>query len=162
MRYASAIIRAMNKKQFVEQIASLAGYPEQCILWPWDADKNGYGRHEGRNAHRSVMLKIHGPKPDNMVVRHVCKNKTCVNPSHLQFGSVQDNMNDRIRDGTLHRGEKASCVKLSEVQVFEIWNKYRSGAGTLTELGREYGVHRTTIKNIITRKNWRHLDLPTI
>ena len=31
----------------------------------------------------------------HLKIRHICNNKLCVNPEHLEIGSQQDNMRDR-------------------------------------------------------------------
>ena len=63
-------------------------------------------------AHR-VAVKLDGRKlPDDMCVRHLCKLKTCVNPAHLQIGTLKENQADRHIDGTASR--KRLWVKPSE------------------------------------------------
>lgn len=62
--------------------------------WPWIGHRQGkgYGQMEFKGptkthtltAHRlSYMLNV-GSIPEGMVIDHVCQNKSCVNPSHLE------------------------------------------------------------------------------
>ena len=54
-------------------------------------------------AHR-IAMEIYGDgTPDDMCVRHKCKQKRCVNVDHLQVGTLAQNQADRIRDGTASR-----------------------------------------------------------
>mgnify|MGYP003852931727 CR=1 FL=1 len=72
--------------------------------WEWKGAINylrgGYGiichNKKTLKAHR-VSYELHrGVIPDGQVVRHMCDNKLCVNPEHLQIGSVSDNNRDKI------------------------------------------------------------------
>lgn len=76
--------------------------PDGC--WVWEKpNANGYGkvRHEGkvRQAHR-VSFEIHrGPVPSGLTLDHLCRNRACVNPWHLEPVTHQEN----CRRGALAR-----------------------------------------------------------
>ncbi|MBK0296109.1 HNH endonuclease [Bacillus sp. S34] len=59
-----------------------------CLIWTSSIDSEGYGRFfldgKKRRAHR-VSYQMHkGPIPDDKVIDHICRNKRCVEPSHLR------------------------------------------------------------------------------
>jgi hypothetical protein len=61
-----------------------------CWVWHGKKQNNGiYGSvrtHPGEmQAHRWVWLMFNGDIPDDHVVHHVCENKLCVNPAHLEL-----------------------------------------------------------------------------
>lgn len=68
--------------------------------WEWTAakDRHGYGvigrgtREEGvARAHRvSYELNV-GPIPEGLVIDHLCRNRGCVNPAHLEVVSLGEN-----------------------------------------------------------------------
>ncbi len=70
-----------------------------CWEWHGRMDRHGYGQvHiEGRNqfAHRLVYTWRVGPIPDGLALNHLCSNKCCVNPQHLEPVTIAEN---RIRD----------------------------------------------------------------
>lgn len=60
---------------------------EEC--WTWTAAASGgYGRtyKDGRMvlAHRVSYELANGPIPDGLVIDHLCRNRRCVNPAHME------------------------------------------------------------------------------
>lgn len=99
----------------------------------------------------------------NWLACHTCRNKHCVNPAHLYWGTPLNNGQDKIRDGTNGAGINNNKNKLTEAQVLEIREKYSKKKSkydreiTTRKLAIEYGVNSATLYNIISRKLWSHL-----
>ncbi len=70
---------------------------ESNDCWNWDAyvDPDGYGRFvlNGRTfrAHRASYVLFIGPIPDGLEIDHLCRNRGCVNPSHIEAVSRRTN-----------------------------------------------------------------------
>lgn len=63
-----------------------------CWLWYGPLDRKGYGRVYGRNlempAHRAVFELLVHPIETGMTIDHLCQERMCVNPKHLEVVSV--------------------------------------------------------------------------
>lgn len=80
--------------------------PDEC--WPWVAPANkGYGRMrvgDGKvYAHRFAYELLVGPIPEGLQIDHLCRNRACCNPFHLE--AVAPRVNVR-------RGESAGARAL--------------------------------------------------
>jgi len=65
--------------------------------WEWTAFRNpkGYGMFglQGRslNAHRMAYLLTYGQIPAGLVIDHLCRNRGCCNPAHLEAVTAAEN-----------------------------------------------------------------------
>lgn len=144
--------------------------PNDCWLWRGDVNHNGYGRiavgakSEGSVlAHRVAWEIANGPMPKGIwVVMHKCDTPACVNPAHLKLGTQTDNLADmraknrgyRGFDVQPIRGEDHHDCRFTEADVMLI----RAAKGGLKALADRYGVNRTSIIKIRSRKTWKHID----
>lgn len=138
--------------------------------WMWTGAKSGgppeYGyiaikngkRIKATRVHRLMWEIKHQQKiPAGMNILHDCDEPLCVNPDHLTLGTHRDNMHDMIsKNRSRHPCGEANHSVLSEKQVLRMKELNRSGY-PFTLLSQFYAVHPTTVKNICTGKNWKHL-----
>lgn len=78
-----------------ELIAQRVTLNGDCWEWLLRLDRDGYGRavHLKRTwqAHRFAYVSLVGEIPDGLVFDHLCRNRRCVNPDHLE--PVTDRVN---------------------------------------------------------------------
>lgn len=74
-------------------------YPEPntgCFIWIGATYNNGYGfiniNKRSVSAHRLSYFVHKGIIPENFIVDHLCNNKYCINPHHLEAKSQKDNL----------------------------------------------------------------------
>ena len=142
------------------------------------AKNKGYGVYGQRGVgqryvHRMVCEFFHGPPPPGKpCALHSCDNKACYEPSHLRWGSYQDNSDDAVARGrmptgerngsrkhpeTRPRGSRHAFAKLTERQVSYVRQQLATGR-TQQSLATEFGVRQQTISWIKTGKRWTHVQ----
>lgn len=141
------------------------GELNMCWLWAGAKRGSGYGNFRlGRKiseaAHRVSWVIHFGHIPEGLCVLHRCDVRLCVNPAHLFLGTRQDNTNDMHQKGRgycgSHSGVHNGNAKLTEQQVREIREKRASGIETRF-LVAEYGMARTTIQQIVSKRIWKEV-----
>lgn len=79
--------------------------PIGCWLWQGNVH-NGYGRisicKTSYRVHRYAYTALVGPIPEGLVLDHLCRNKACCNPEHLEPVTCVENV---------IRGENANARK---------------------------------------------------
>jgi hypothetical protein len=67
-----------------------------CINWTAYKDKDGYGtfgyKRGSYRAHRWIYAFLNGPIPEGFVTDHLCRNRSCVNPFHLEIVTPRTNL----------------------------------------------------------------------
>jgi hypothetical protein len=69
----------------------------------------GYAYYAGKTipAHRVAYIREHGAIPEGLVIDHLCENKACIEPSHLEAVTVSENT--RRHYANHPKATKTSC-----------------------------------------------------
>jgi hypothetical protein len=125
-------------------------------------DGKGYPKtsKDGRtlSVPRYIWILLNGEIPTGLVVRHKCDNPACINPEHLELGTVADNNRDMIERGRYKgflKGNDNPKAKLTSFVVKRIKTFYKKYSGYA--VAKMFGVDKKTIYNIRNGKTWKHV-----
>jgi hypothetical protein len=142
------------RSRFESHVDRTAG-PDACHPWTAACDRDGYGalkiHRKSYRANRVAFFLAHGVWPD--VARHTCDTPPCCNATHIVDGTTLENQRDRKRNRTDPTGARNPNAVLTEDDVRAIRTSASSGAS----LAGFYGVQRSAISKIRTRRTWRHV-----
>lgn len=134
-----------------------------CWLWNGKLLSTGYGvlRVASKQvfAHRFSFEFYKKAILKGLYICHSCDVPACVNPDHLWLGTHAENMADAARKGRVHPGEQNGMAKLTEDQVREIAELYKTGNYSQKEVGKMFGVTGVVVHVIISGKQWKHLGV---
>ena len=107
-----------NPTPYERVMSRTAPGPDGCIEYQGTRGRFGYGqtrigsRIDGTRrsvkVHRLVWEEHHGPIPEGLVVRHKCDNPPCCNIEHLEIGTQQDNIRDKVERGRSRWSERTA------------------------------------------------------
>lgn len=116
-----------------------------CWIWQLKIGRGGYGRcrREGRDggtqsAHRWYWERLIGPIPAGAFLDHLCRNRACVNPAHLEPVTHVENC---------RRGAKA---KITAAQAEEI----RGSREPNRVLATRHGISTWNVEKIKSGARW--------
>ena len=94
-----------------------------CWEWIGGTVSTGYGRVsvKGKHqlVHRVVWEALVGPIPDGLQIDHLCRNRICCNPDHLE--PVSSLVNSQRGESWAHHYKKTHCVNR---HAFTVENTY--------------------------------------
>jgi len=126
------------------------------VCWEWKGsinkkDGRPYFTVEGRKrpAYNVALEAFIGHAPDSgCVARHRCDNPICCNPTHLDWGSKQDNSDDMVSR------ERHGLPKTVIRAIRTLLKEERSQQ----EIADLYGVSRETVSSIATGRSHSEKD----
>lgn len=108
-----------------------------CWNWTGSLDVLGYGRvwignRKTKKAHRQYYERYVGLIPDGLTIDHLCRNKRCVNPAHLEAVSADENA-------------RRANSKLNHDQRAEVQRLYERDGLSAREISKQFGVTVETV-----------------
>lgn len=135
-----------------------------CLEWQKCRDKKGYGVcrqiFKTVRAHRTIYQLCFGEISDDLVVRHLCNNPSCINPEHLASGTVLDNAQDRIKAGHYSNGADNPASKLTEDKVKQIKFLLKDRTNTKIGISKLFNISPGTVSHIAAGSVWSWVETP--
>jgi hypothetical protein len=150
-------------------------YPEPntgCWVWGGGKQLSGYGVFRLNNttntiAHRAAVLLLKEPLERGKEINHLCNNKWCVNPDHLEQVTHQENIDYRdkcggtlrgeewykVHSNTRPKGEAHASSKLTEEAVKYI----RQSTEKTGVLRKRFNVSGSLIRAVRRGEGWKHI-----
>ena len=125
------------EKRFKEKINITDG----CWIWTAAKFHHGHGaiKVNGKmiKAHRLSWELVNGPIPENLVVRHLCNNSSCVKVDHLALGTQKDNVHDMIKAGRHGHKKATHCKNGHEFNEANTYHVIKKGSRNCRVCDRE-------------------------
>jgi hypothetical protein len=110
-----------------------------CWEWQHALTTAGYGSvRDGQNvvyAHRLYFERHCGAIPDGHELDHLCRNRACVNPTHLEAVTHAENV------------RRGGGTKLTDEQVAEILDRCRRG-DRKKDIAADFGINPSYVSNL--------------
>ena len=136
-----------GRKSPVEYIETDDG----CWEWQRAINSGGYGQkwHGGRvrTAHRLYYEMYVGPIPEGKSLDHLCRNRKCVNPDHLEPVTNAENC---------RRGARATLSRATRDFI-----RNQRGKTTQTKLAAQLGISQTAVSQIQRGARWANEATPS-
>jgi hypothetical protein len=119
------------------------GFTSPCWMWQGViAGGTGYGQvgDGGKTigAHRWYYQHFVGPIADGLVIDHLCRNRACVNPDHLEPVTTAENS---------RRGSRAKLTH-------ELVEYIRASSAPNGQIAQELGIHNSVVSRVRSGEAW--------
>lgn len=109
--------------------------PSVCWEWTGTRSAKGYGVFSGVRAHRAAYELLVGPIPAGLTIDHLCRNRACINPAHLEPVTNRENILRGESPSAIH-ARASHCPKGHQYDGANTWTD-RRGWRTCRECRRD-------------------------
>lgn len=114
-------------QKYKDKIWTKVSKTKGCWEWSGRKTSKGYGRYavypnKAEYAHRLVWVLCGNTIPKGLVLDHICKNRGCVNPNHLDLVTIRQNTLENSDSAPSKNIKKTHCKHGHKLVL-----KYESG-----------------------------------
>ena len=114
----------MPRRTVEERLLHRSERRGECRVWLGYCDEKGYGRilvdRKSRPVHRVAYETWRGPIPEGLVIDHLCRNRSCLEPSHLEPVTNRENILRGKAQAAIN-ARKTHCVNGHELSPENVY-----------------------------------------
>lgn len=127
-----------------KDIDSLYAINATTSCWEWTGNREaGYGRIGNRLAYRVMYERERGAVPHGLELDHLCRNRACVNPDHLE---------PVTRTVNVRRGAKAKLTQADVFRIHQLASEGHTQAAIAAAIG---GISPNLVSKVVAGHIWR-------
>lgn len=107
-----------------------------------------------KSVHSLVCAAFHGPRPSGMTAAHNNGISTDNCPENLRWATMSSNHGDKLKHGTVLRGDRNGSSKLTEDEARTI----KHSTENKHVLAQRFGVSEAAVRLIREGKRWAYLS----
>jgi len=115
-----------------------------------------------KTVHSLVLEAFVGPRPCGLQGAHLNNEKTDNRVSNLKWVTCKENIAHKEIHGTVVRGARHWCAKLTQDKADEIRRLYKRkspGRSNILELSEKFKISKSTIQSVIRGDSWARAAL---
>jgi hypothetical protein len=148
-----------TRKKFREKVRV---QKDGCWVWTGLRHPKGYGQFnaagQSKYAHRYFYEFLNGHVPEGFELHHVCRNKSCVRPDHLECVTHGENIRKAAEAGVWN-GERNGNARRTNTEVMVV--KALSAMGIpATIIAEHLNIPLRSVYAIVSEGVWKHVQLP--